>query len=550
MPEETQTTLSCLERHAIYNVSMSIKLKRPISVSAEAVKRFLQSASHAAGRGDLVAALEILGRARSLAPGDPDILLQLGLTHGLNFDYTAAGEHFEKAVHFSTQKTLTISKAGSVAHSFYNLDLAERYLRLATKQKDAAAATWLRLARFLEGTRRFPDSAQCLEQVCRLDPSLPEIPLMRAKLERQANRWEEAEKLLRSVPPASEASFRVEYTYELADVLDRQGRHEEAMAAYLEAKAPFQRHLEVFRPSREAFYGKRRRVIGQMSAKVLERWFDAGPQLEPARRLAILCGHPRSGTTLLEQVLDSHPDIVAAEETLIFRQDVCVPLLKCRPPEPDSADPAAFQLNLEALEAAPVDLLRRLRENYFSSMERCLGEPIAGRLVVDKNPMLSMLFLCGAPRVFPEAKFLVALRDPRDVCLSCFMQHLPRHIDVRRTAYFNLSSIVEHYVEEMTLWQKLAPIMAGRYLEVRYEDMVDDLESVARKTLEFLDVSWDPGVLGFHERAQRKVFGHKNYRDVSKPVYQRARQRWRNYEKYFEPHQEKLAPFVKAFGYD
>jgi hypothetical protein len=263
----------------------------------------------------------------------------------------------------------------------------------------------------------------------------------------------------------------------------------------------------------------------------------------------LLCGHPRSGTTLLEQVLDAHPDIVATEETLIFRQDVCVPFSKTQPFDPDLPDSTAIQLKLNTLETAPTELLRRLRGNYFSSMERCLGKPIAGRLLVDKNPVLSML-TNGFPRVFPEAKLLVALRDPRDVCLSCFMQYVPERVDIRRTSHFNFSDLVEQYIEEMSIWQKLAPLMADRYLEVRYEDMVEDLESVARKTLEFLGLPWEPGVLRFHERAEQKVFRLSNYADVSKPVYKRSRQRWRNYEKFFEPYQEKLAPFVKAFGYD
>jgi hypothetical protein len=112
-----------------------------------------------------------------------------------------------------------------------------------------------------------------------------------------------------------------------------------------------------------------------------------------------------------------------------------------------------------------------------------------------------------------------------------------------------LADVVNQYVEEMTLWLTLKPMMPGQYLEVRYEDLVEDLETEARKVLDFLGVPWDPGVLRFHERAQQKLTNHANYKDVSQPIYQRARQRWRNYEKYFEPYQEKLAPFVKTFGY-
>ena len=518
-------------------------------VSQGAIARFLQTAGQAEGRGELKEALQILGRARGLAPGNPDILLQLGRIHGLNYDYAAAGDFFDKAVHFSNQKKLTLTQAGKIAAEFYNLDLSGRYLRRATEQQDATADTWLKLARYLENARQMPECIQCIEQAVRLDPASIEIPFVLAQVARQAGGWEEAEKLFRSVMTTTDMWFRVQCGYELGAVLDRQGRYDEAMAAFIEAKAPFQSQTETFRHKREALFVKWRRVLAGMSAEVLKRWSAAGPQLPPARRLALLCGHPRSGTTLLEQVLDAHPDIVTAEETRIFFMEVCLPLAKARPPEPDAADIAAFQLNLEAVEAAPVELLRRLRENYFRSMERCLGEPIAGRMLVDKNPALWML-ISGFPRVFPEAKFLVALRDPRDVCLSCFTLYLPPRIEIQRTAYFNLSDIVDKYVEEMTLWQTLAPLMQGRYLEVRYEDMVEDLESVARKTLDFLGVPWDPAVLRFHERSQQKVMAHGNYKDVSQPVYQRARQRWRNYEKYFEPYQKKLEPFVKAFGYE
>jgi tetratricopeptide (TPR) repeat protein len=547
--EPSQPTLSCFGGDAIYTFLVSTKLKRTSLVSQGAIARFLQTAGQAEGRGELKDALEILGRARGLAPGNPDILLQLGRLHGLNFDYATAGDYFEKAVHFSKQKTLTLSQAGKIAAEFYDLDLCERYLRRATEQQDATADTWLKLARYLEHARQMPECIQCIEQAVRLNPASIEIPFVLAQVARQAGGWEEAEKLFRSVMTTTDMWYRVQCGYELGAVLDRQGRYDEAMAAFIEAKAPFQGQTETFRLKREALFVKWRRVLAGMSAEVLQRWSAAGPQLPPARRLALLCGHPRSGTTLLEQVLDAHPDIVTAEETNIFHLDVCLPLAKARPPEPDAADTATFQLKLEAMEAAPLELLRRLRENYFRSMERCLGEPIAGRMLVDKNPALWML-ISGFPRVFPEAKFLVALRDPRDVCLSCFTLNFPPRFEIQRTAYFNLSDIVDKYVEEMTLWQTLAPLMQGRYLEVRYEDMVEDLESVARKTLDFLGVPWDPAVLRFHERSQQKVMAHGNYKDVSQPVYQRARQRWRNYEKYFEPFQKKLEPFVKAFGYE
>jgi len=87
-------------------------------------------------------------------------------------------------------------------------------------------------------------------------------------------------------------------------------------------------------------------------------------------------------------------------------------------------------------------------------------------------------------------------------------------------------------------------------VEVRYEDMVENLESVARRTLDFLGVKWDERVLRFDEHARQKLVRSPTYADVTKPVFKTAVGRWRNYRKYLEPHLAKLEPFVKAFGYE
>jgi hypothetical protein len=306
----------------------------------------------------------------------------------------------------------------------------------------------------------------------------------------------------------------------------------------LKAKAAQGQNAEIHSAHLKIMRTRLKNLRDCLNSDIIKRWHKQAEELQPSRRVALLCGHPRSGTTLLEQVIDSHPEIVSAEETEIFHDYAYMPLTRHFPPD----EPI-----ISFLESANSQALRQSRENYFRAAELFLGESIGGRLLVDKNPSLTFL-MPHFIRIFPEVKFMVASRDPRDVVLSCFMQPLP--LNQMASAYLTLEGTVEDYVELMTMYRTVSAQMPNESLEVRYEDMVNDLESVARRVLNFLGVPWDERVLRFHEHAQQKVVRSPTYADVTKPVFKRAVGRWHHYQKYLEPHLEKLAPFVKAFGYE
>ena len=142
----------------------------------------------------------------------------------------------------------------------------------------------------------------------------------------------------------------------------------------------------------------------------------------------------------------------------------------------------------------------------------------------------------------------MAIRDPRDVCLSCFMQFLP--LNPVSSAFLSLATTVEAYAGVMNFWLTIKPRMPGNCLEVRYEELVDHLEAVGRRTIEFLGLPWDKRVLDFHQHSRNKMLRSRTHAEVRKPVSKGAVGRWRHYQKYLEPHLEKLAPLVKALGYE
>jgi Sulfotransferase family/Tetratricopeptide repeat len=457
----------------------------------------------------------------------------------LRYDYSQAERCLERAINLAPRKTEALALAGAQCRDFRRSEMAEHYFRRAAEQKDVSPEILADLAELYERLRRMEDARQLIERALQLDGQCALALLGRARLDRQAGKLEEAEKTLRHFPANANRIIRVRAGYELGGILDRQGRYDEAMTAFLEAKAILKPEAAPFAADLQILHARLKAVAENVSGEMFQRWFDFGQSLQPHRRLALLGGHPRSGTTLLEQVLDSHPDIISAEETEIFLDESYLPLADGLPQS---------TLMLPVLEAAQGGALQQSRTTYFRSMELSLGHPIGERLLIDKNPSLTFL-IPALVRVFPEIKLLVALRDPRDVCLSCFMQPFFQ-LGQTSSAYLTLAGTVEEYVAIMGVWRAIAPLIKNPCLEVRYEDMVNDLESVARRTLNFLEAPWDERVLGFDKHAREKVVRSPTYADVTKPVFKTAIGRWQHYRKYLEPSLEKLAPFVTAFGYE
>jgi len=517
-----------------------MKLKRQSLVSQGSLSRMVQSAQESWTRRKFQEAIELLERASRLDPANTGTLLNLGNWYGQRYHYVAAEQSFEKAAHLAANKAIALAVAGMYSGDFGNFAMSERYFLRAVEQKEAVPKMFAQLATLYERLRRLEEAAVMVERALQRDSTCALALLVKARLERQAGRVDEAERLIRSsvARPDPDIWVHAQTWYELGLILDRQGKYDEAMAAFVPAKTLLNSQAERFLAELSVVRQRIQVMQANLKIETLQRWLDFAPSLPPSRRLALLGGHPRSGTTLLEQVLDSHPDMISLEETTIFHDDAYMPLSN---QAPDGTPMLSF------LEAASAAGLQHSRANYFGSAESFLGQPIGNRLLIDKNPSLTFLtppFI----RIFPETKFLIVLRDPRDVVLSCFMQYMP--LSQGSSAYLTLGRTVDDYVMMMSLWQTLEPMLEGRYLEVRYEDMVEDLETVARKTLNFLEVSWDSNVLKFDAHARQKLVRSPTYADVTQPVYKRAVGRWQHYQKYLQPHLEKLEPFVKAFGYE
>jgi tetratricopeptide (TPR) repeat protein len=478
---------------------------------------------------------QLLERAVRKEPGSPSLLLRLAQAHVQRYDFAAGERYIEKAVKLSSNRTQTLEKAGQMCLGLENVEMAFRYFKRAS-QKEVSLGTLLNLVDMCIRDRRLEDAAEFLS---RADHRDSRVLFQGAALRRARGETQEAETLLRELlaNPNTGKEARIRALYELGGILDGAGQYDAAMGAWQEAKMLYSAHAAPFKANLEHMQSRAAEMERTITTEVMERWRAVVAKLQPARRIALLCGHPRSGTTLLEQVLDAHSDIISAEETKLMHDEAYLPLIR------DVPEGTAI---LPALEAASPALISRVRNNYFACAELLLGKAIGGRLLVDKNPSLNLMIPIVV-RMFPETKFLVALRDPRDVVMSCFMQALP--LTAVSSAYLTLESTVNQYANVMEFWLEMRPRMGDRWMEVRYEDMVEDLPAVARSVLGFLGVGYEEGVLKFYEHARTKRVHSPSHADVQKPLYRTAVGRWRNYQKYFEPHLAGLECFIKAFGY-
>jgi tetratricopeptide (TPR) repeat protein len=397
----------------------------------------------------------------------------------------------------------------------------------------------MELASLYERAHRLDEAEELIERAVRAGYELPLVWLIRGRIARRQKRLEAAESSFRTAIErgGSHPDWACEAWAELALMRDAAGDYDGAIEA-IEACKRSQRaregaHWAISEKGADAMRALHEAATGDD----FRRWRDQLTGVPPMRT-ALLTGFPRSGTTLLEQVLDAHPDLISSEERDFIGNELVRTVTLFKPDKP-------LHEVLNELDRGHIAIER---ERYVKAIEYLLGEPIGGRMHLDKNPAYN-LTLPLVLRFFPEMRLVIAVRDPRDVVLSCYLRYLPlnavsvRFLDVLRTA--------ERYAFDMGAWLRLREKIEAPWVQVRYEDTVANVAGQARRVLETLGLPWDERVLDYRRRlSEEKTVTSPSYEAVAQPIYTKAIGRWRHYERILEPALKTLEPFVREFGYN
>jgi tetratricopeptide (TPR) repeat protein len=400
---------------------------------------------------------------------------------------------------------------GSVRHEQGCFEEAQAHYREALRHKPDLPGAHCSLGTLREELGDFADAERCWRTALQLDARLAGAygalaTLLRAKL--PDDDLAAMRRLL--ADPDLHGDRRAALHFGLAQVLDARGAYDDAAESLQEANAlalaTLRKRGQGYDPAVHA------RFVGGMIAVCSQDFFErAGGFGVNSERPIFIVGLPRSGTTLIEQILASHSQVFGAGELPCGRDD-----FEALAPENDRA--------LEALARLDSATARRIATRH---LERLLELNTDRPRLADKMPD-NYLYLGLLAVLFPRAKFVHCRRDLLDNAVSCWMTNFrsirwandPEHIAERFAEY---RRIMEH-------WQRVLPV---RLLDVEYEESVADLEGVARRLVDWCGLDWQPGCLAFHEG--KRPVRTASVSQVRQPIYQRSLARWRHYEKSLGP---------------
>lgn len=529
------------------------------------------SAHASVEKGEFQRAVDLLGRARKLAPRDIHVLNTLGIAlkrmgrlgeaadafdAAIAVDSRYANAHFNKGAVLEAQEDLAGAQAAyenAVALDPGLADAVGRLSFLAAMRGDYDAA-----AAFAERTSRDPRErvvgimtlaefaiqrgdhthAQALaERALAREPENPSAVLVLAKAEVSAGDDARAKTRLDGLLAApSVGDVRALALHLVGRIEEKAGNFPAAFAAFAESKAEIRRNYAGHYTAQDggtAYAGQVANALSYFAKADPAQWAAkpaAAASPQTVREHVFLVGFPRSGTTLLEKALAANPDVVTLEEVetldVLQRESFMAPEGHARFAKLSGAS------------------LARYRDAYWRTA--CAAAPgLDGKVFIDKMPLNTVL-LPFIARMFPGAKILFALRDPRDVVLSCLKQQFA--LTPAMYEFCTLEGAARFYDSVMRLGEMYRGMLGLETLDTRYEDIVTDFDAATRRVADFIGVPWVAAMRDIAASTRNRAVTTPSAPQLARGLYDGSGQ-WRRYREQMASALPILAPWVAKFDY-
>jgi tetratricopeptide (TPR) repeat protein len=438
--------------------------------------------------------------------------------------------HVERAViHYKTAIEINPSYAdayGNLGNAYLVLDRLEESIeqnRRALELKPSRFGSHNNQGVAFQALGRFEEAESAFQRALELSPREASVHLNLAnmgKFKPGDRRLPGLQKLLSEVG-SLDVDNQIAAHFAMGKALGDLGQYQNAFRHLLKGNALKRGTFDYNEPQRLAMFDNIRTTFSPEFMKARSGGGD------PSSSPIFIVGMPRSGTTLLEQVLASHSKVFGAGELETFKEAMS----ECVKSE---GIQGIYPLLAEGLSQ---DHIRWLGETYATRVRA--RAPEAER-IVDKMP-LNFAFLGLIHLALPNARFINMRRDPLDTCVSCFSLLFsgsqPFAYDLAELGryYRGSETIMEH-------WHKVLP--PGVIIDVQYEDLVDDIEGTARRVLRHCGLDWEDTCRDFHDT--KRMVRTASLMQVREPVYRRSIGAWRRYAEFLEPLGQALGVDIRA----
>ena len=451
--------------------------------------------------------LDSFARAAELAPDDAKVYTGWGLALRRLGRWEEALEKYRRALDLGAESPddILVDMGNALRESGHVAEAESHFDRILESSPRHAEALVGR-ASLLDRNRQFADAIDLVEPLVRQDEPPTGALLLYANLSGRIGKREEAISMMRRALIRDDLSREQiqNISFNLGKRCDEAGLYDEAFAHYTRANATKRLRID---PQ------ARTRLTDELIRVFSREGLAKSPKANVASEKPVfIVGMPRSGTTLVEQILASHGQAAGAGELRdILGMVRDLPLLLGTGQD--------FANISSALKQDHVDAMARL---YLTTLD---GVSASAKRVTDKMPHnFEHLWLIRS--LFPGAPIIHCLRDPLDVCLSCYFQSFgERHLYTR-----DLSALGHHYVDYRRLMAHWKAVIGGPFLEVSYERVVAEPEAESRELVDFVGLDWDPACLSFHEN--RRFVATASYDQVRRPIYATSAGRHANYAKH------------------
>ncbi|QDV66156.1 tetratricopeptide repeat-containing sulfotransferase family protein [Crateriforma conspicua] len=391
-------------------------------------------------------------------------------------------------------------------------------------------------ARMLERQGKLDEARQVFDSIADADRDSTPVMMTDAILcDAEGDKAGAVERLDQVVENNPDAMDQIGIRFLMAKCKDSLGQYEEAFE-----------HASVGNELRRKGFGTPFQPESSVQVRDLtidayrEAWKSHDPAAGcPSDRPVFIVGMPRSGTSITEQILGSHPDVFAAGELQLLSALVRETGRQSEPEDSTSVFRIVdHQKDGSKVPMIPADFsaetLREIGQQYVNQIEAMSSGEAR---ITDKMPY-NFLFVPLIKMALPNAKIIHTRRHPLDTCLSCFFQNFTGGSEFS----FDLEDLAvyyKNYVHTMSAWRD---DLGVEMLEVDYESLVSDPEPVVRQMLDYIGMPWDPNCLKSHE--SKRVVATASYQQVREPIYTKSVHRWKNYEKQLQPLRDELADLL------